>query len=1123
MVREMVADPSLADDLSQQTLEVGLRHDLSRVQNLRSWFRGVAKNLLRQSHRSQTRRERREQKVSTPDGGSEPPLPELMERVEIQQKVASAVLELPQQHRRVLILRYYEQHSVSQIAEAFGISNSAAGLRIHRAKSMLRNRLQSQLGGDWRVLAAPISGSIGKIGLATASAFAMNKLAKATLVLFVGLLCSLPFISNDDKADVDVSSQFEAELQRSETSSPNKNVLEEIEAKRNSISSSQRDLVFEGYTLKLIDSNQQPIPNAEVALHLTHNGIRFKNLHHYPDSWNPPNYPILKALTNDIGVAQIPYSAPEAKGYVFTKKDGFVLRGFPVAEFGKRNGPMVDLGSLVLNSDAGFCWLQFREESGALAADLEVDCKLRTTPDGLPSTQTPNGTIVFQSDRTDANGMVKFFSMPQGKVHLQIRSRRHVTWTDEIELETKPPQQPIPVTVSRGESIQLKVLDAKGAPVSNAGIHYTTNDWHRPLREMVPGTFMWRGSTNDLGEFSLEGSVEGQGHREVEISGNAWVEERQLEVGDTVVLQLPQMAELKGEVQLEDGRPAAGAKIAIVDFHRRRNDPDQIIEVDSGGRFSIPLPYGVYFYEAIHPDGSLFANEPVTVDQHLKPLNLTIPEGEGFSFTCVDKQTGLPIDGARGYFPRIPEHLASKDPKNSTTYFNRFRSQGLDMLFKDGFFTSSQLAPGTYTIQIDAIGYAGTEHSFQVEEGKPNDFQVELNPVTTLNLLALDADGTPQPGWRVMLVPKGSEPTWFLGPGERHDRYAMGLTNRDGVAEFESNLVPGIWRIESGNDSFRGWVFGELEIDQGPNTHSFVLPRNIEAEFQVLADGAPVPDARIDLRWHYPEEMPIFSNFPTGSITASNGFGKIRKLVPGEYRMDVRAPGLIPRSEVIRLEQDSQLIQIEYSGIRVEGRIEPVREQAKVVLLQITDASKWSGDISAEISRMFAHRSGIPSYFQGGCSYVKTEVDMTGAFVFPHVADGEYFVFAIVPEGVPPYPVPITISGQNRSDLQLQTPQFGRLMVNLIGLNKAQLNSPKARVNLQVNYDDLDPYYLPAFFEDTRRVIRGFREGECELIFEFRDPQDWNGSLTTYKKTVRLAVDQTSEINVDLEDFTQID
>lgn len=1120
MVREMVADPAEADDLSQQTLEAGLRQQPGTIQNLKGWFRGVAKNLLRQSYRSQARRQSREQRVASSGQATDPPMDELMERVEIQQKVAGAVLELPLEQRRILILRYYEQQTVAQIAKALGISESAAGLRIHRAKSMLRGRLQSKLGGDWRALALPIGAKIGKVSLATAttSIFAMNKFAKTAVVLFVGLLCSLPFFPDADNNGLGFPDQLEADLGNDQGNDNIPSGTAQIEAPVTS-SHINRTLTFEGYKLKLVDANQLPIADAEVALHLSHYLFQFKNLHRYPSDLNAPKYPILNARTNEFGVAQIPHSNPEVTGYLFAQKEGFVLRGFPLAEFAKHEGSAVDLGVLELNSNAGYCWLQFRDDTGAFAVDLEVDCLLLTTADGLPSSTTPNGTIVFQSQRTDANGIVKFNSMPQGDAHLQIRSRRHVTWTDQTVLGPKPPSNPTQVEISRGESIHLRVIDAQGKPVSNAGVHYTTNDWHRPFREMTAETFLWRGDTNELGEFLLEGLVEGQGHRVVAIAGNAWVEHRRMEVGDEVTLQLPSMAEFKGEIKLEDGNPASAAKIAVVDFHRRRNDPDQIFESDEDGKFSVLLPHGIYFYEVMHADGSLLVNDPVTIDQNSKPLELTIQACPTFELRCIDKRTGLPIEGARSNFPPVPEHIAARDPENATTYFSRFRSTEMKISFEDGPYRSSQLAPGNYTIQVDAIGYSSNQFSFEIKKEGPNEFTVELEPITTLELLAVDASGTPQPGWSLMLVPKESEPSIFLFTGEHHKRYAKASTNRDGIAKFERSLLPGVWRVESGDNGYLGWVFGEIEIEQGANSLTFTIPRSVSAEFQVLANGQAVEGADIDLRWQYPKERPIPRNFPRGTKTNPSGIGHVDKLAPGEYRMDVRAPGLLPRREIIRLDQDSQRIQIEYTGVRVEGRVHPVREQAEVVLLQITDASKWGEDIPGQISGMFANSTGIPSFIQSGCCYVRAEVDQAGRFVFPQVPNGDYFVFAVVPEGVPPYPTPLTIAGNNRTDLVLQTPQCGRLLVELVGLNQAQLNSARARVTLEVKYDDLAPYYLPTFYEDTRRVIHGFRPGECELTFVFRDPNDRSRPQPTLRKRVSLSAEQTAEITIDLSDF----
>jgi RNA polymerase sigma-70 factor (ECF subfamily) len=62
--------------------------------------------------------------------------------------VRQAVSKLPDQHRVVLILKYYEQLSMEEIAQVLGCSADRIKMRLHRARNTLRGELDLEMGGD---------------------------------------------------------------------------------------------------------------------------------------------------------------------------------------------------------------------------------------------------------------------------------------------------------------------------------------------------------------------------------------------------------------------------------------------------------------------------------------------------------------------------------------------------------------------------------------------------------------------------------------------------------------------------------------------------------------------------------------------------------------------------------------------------------------------------------------------------------------------------------------------------------------------------------------------------------------------------------------------------------------
>jgi RNA polymerase sigma-70 factor (ECF subfamily) len=70
---------------------------------------------------------------------------EALERQEIRLLLQEAITGLPLIYREVFVLRDVEELSVSQSAEALGISVASVKVRLHRARIMLQKKLVPQL------------------------------------------------------------------------------------------------------------------------------------------------------------------------------------------------------------------------------------------------------------------------------------------------------------------------------------------------------------------------------------------------------------------------------------------------------------------------------------------------------------------------------------------------------------------------------------------------------------------------------------------------------------------------------------------------------------------------------------------------------------------------------------------------------------------------------------------------------------------------------------------------------------------------------------------------------------------------------------------------------------------
>lgn len=165
MVAAMVRDKHLAEDLVQDALEAGLRTPSGRIRNPRTWLLGVVRNLHRQDARSGLRRRATEERIPSP--AEEPGSDELVARLEMQQLVASAVMNLPDPFRSVLILRFYEGAPIRRIAELRGIVREKAESQVRQGLKLLRRQLQGQLGKAWIGMVLPLAMPLSSTGAAT--------------------------------------------------------------------------------------------------------------------------------------------------------------------------------------------------------------------------------------------------------------------------------------------------------------------------------------------------------------------------------------------------------------------------------------------------------------------------------------------------------------------------------------------------------------------------------------------------------------------------------------------------------------------------------------------------------------------------------------------------------------------------------------------------------------------------------------------------------------------------------------------------------------------------------------------------------------------------------------------
>jgi RNA polymerase sigma factor (sigma-70 family) len=134
-------DRALVDDAVQDTFVAAWRQldRLRDVERLRPWLCGIARNLARKARRDR----RREAPVPALVAPATPF--EAASEHEREQLVATALAQLSRRYREPLVLFYYEQCSVKDVAAALAIREDAALQRLSRGRQQLGEALADQV------------------------------------------------------------------------------------------------------------------------------------------------------------------------------------------------------------------------------------------------------------------------------------------------------------------------------------------------------------------------------------------------------------------------------------------------------------------------------------------------------------------------------------------------------------------------------------------------------------------------------------------------------------------------------------------------------------------------------------------------------------------------------------------------------------------------------------------------------------------------------------------------------------------------------------------------------------------------------------------------------------------
>lgn len=182
LAQRLVRDPHAADDLTQETMLAAIENRGAEARSPRAWLGRVLRNVLWEQVRQNRRREARERATAKVDSAVSSA--ELVEKVDTHRTLVDAVLRLPEHYRTMLLRRYFEGETPTQIAAALDMPISTVKTRLQRGLERMRGELDEAYGKRERWQPA----LIGLIGLPRRAALAPVPLMLAITLLLSGVV-----------------------------------------------------------------------------------------------------------------------------------------------------------------------------------------------------------------------------------------------------------------------------------------------------------------------------------------------------------------------------------------------------------------------------------------------------------------------------------------------------------------------------------------------------------------------------------------------------------------------------------------------------------------------------------------------------------------------------------------------------------------------------------------------------------------------------------------------------------------------------------------------------------------------------------------------------------------------
>jgi len=155
VARNLIPNREKADEAAQQTMLIALNADKYKIESLRGWLFATLKQTIFNLNVSDSRRRKREKKAAREEAFHEDF--DRLPREEWIQAIQKSTSQIKGPIKTALMLYYFDELSVNQIAEITKDNPNLIYKRLYRGMELLRKKLQKQFGTEkpWVVILLP--------------------------------------------------------------------------------------------------------------------------------------------------------------------------------------------------------------------------------------------------------------------------------------------------------------------------------------------------------------------------------------------------------------------------------------------------------------------------------------------------------------------------------------------------------------------------------------------------------------------------------------------------------------------------------------------------------------------------------------------------------------------------------------------------------------------------------------------------------------------------------------------------------------------------------------------------------------------------------------------------------